>query len=100
MLAKDTLKIAQANGVYAPYNSEDLHKFVQRTTAVDTGVEFTTQGYKVEFYDAGHIPGAASIRIESKSGESLFYTDILQEKKLSPHSWIRSMKRLTSAGLL
>ena len=74
MLAKDTLKIAQANGVYAPYNSEDLHKFVQRTTAVDTGVEFTTQGYKVEFYDAGHIPGAASIRVESKSGESLFYT--------------------------
>ncbi|MGP8321039.1 MAG: MBL fold metallo-hydrolase [Methanosarcinaceae archaeon] len=74
MLAKDTLKIAQANGVYAPYNSEDLRKFVQRTTKIDTGVQFTTQGYNVEFYDAGHIPGAASIHIESKNGESLFYT--------------------------
>ena len=74
MLAKDTLKIARASGIPAGYDLDDLHRFMNRTTTVDTGVEFDTHGYNVQFYDAGHIPGAASVYVESKSGETLFYT--------------------------
>jgi len=74
MLARDTLKIAEANRMPAAYDVDDLHRFMQRTTTVDTGVEFKTHGYRVRFYDAGHIPGAASVYVESESSESVFYT--------------------------
>ena len=74
MLARDTLKISSAHGIYAGYDSGDIQKFMQRTTKIDIGEEFKTHGYNVKFYDAGHIPGSAAIYIESEKGESLFYT--------------------------
>lgn len=80
MLARDTLKIARANGIYAGYDSGDLQKFMQRTKKVDIGSEFKTHGYTVRFYDAGHIPGSASIYIESEKGQSLYYTGDINTK--------------------
>ena len=74
MLAQDTLRIAEREGEMPAYDSIDLTKFVYKTKQVDTGVPFHTHGYDVEFYDAGHIPGAASIFLKDKEDRSLYYT--------------------------
>ncbi|WP_292485516.1 MBL fold metallo-hydrolase [Methanohalobium sp.] len=74
MLAEDTLKIAENENIPPAYNLEDLKYFMNRTNKVDTGMEFSTNGYKVQFYDAGHIPGSSSVYIETKEGESICYT--------------------------
>ena len=74
MLARDTLKIAEIKGEAAAYDSMDLTRFMENTNLIDTGVKFKTHGYDVEFFDAGHIPGASGIHVEGKEGKSLFYT--------------------------
>lgn len=74
MLARDTLKIADRKGEDAAFDSTDLSRFMERTNTVDPGVEFHTHGYRAQFFDAGHIPGAASIYLEGKDTKSLFYT--------------------------
>ncbi|MHC1576887.1 MAG: MBL fold metallo-hydrolase [Methanosarcinaceae archaeon] len=73
-LGRDTLKIAEARGMAAPYNYGDLQRMQVQTNKIDTGVEFHTHNYTAQFYDAGHIPGAASVYLESPEGDSLFYT--------------------------
>jgi putative mRNA 3-end processing factor len=87
LLGKDTLKLAETtlSGV-APFDPEDLQKLTHRTQKKDYGELFKTHGYKVCFYDAGHIPGASGIYLESESGESLFYTGdfSLTETRLVP----------------
>ncbi len=74
MLARDTLKIAEIKGENPPYDSMDLTRFMENTKLIDNGVKFKTHGYNVEFFDAGHIPGASGIHVEGKDGKSLFYT--------------------------
>ncbi len=74
MLAKDTLKIAEREGEMPAYDSIELTKFAHRTRQMDTGVGFHTHGYDVEFYDAGHIPGASAIYLRDNDNKSLFYT--------------------------
>jgi len=74
MLARDTLKIADRKGEDAGFDSRDLSRFMQKTNTIDPDVEFGTHGYRAQFHDAGHIPGAASIYLEGKDSRSLFYT--------------------------
>jgi putative mRNA 3-end processing factor len=87
LLGRDTLKIAHntLSGV-APFDPEDLQKLSRMTRKKDYGETFKTNGYRVCFYNAGHIPGASGIRLESGSGESLFYTGdfSLKETRLVP----------------
>jgi putative mRNA 3-end processing factor len=47
---------------------------MEKTRRIDTGEGFRTNGYGVEFYDAGHIPGACGIYLEEPSGKTVFYT--------------------------
>lgn len=74
MLAKDTLKIAEREGEMPAYDSIELTKFAHNTKKIDTGIPFHTHGYDAQFFDAGHIPGAASIYLKDKNGMSLYYT--------------------------
>ncbi|WP_292374890.1 MBL fold metallo-hydrolase [Methanosarcina sp. UBA411] len=87
LLGKDTLKLAEStiSGV-SPFDLDDLQKLGRRTKKVDYEETFKTNGYRVCFYDAGHIPGASGIFLESESGESLFYTGDfnLKETRLVP----------------
>ncbi|MGA9188345.1 MAG: MBL fold metallo-hydrolase [Methanosarcina sp.] len=87
LLGRDTLKLAEStlSGV-APFDPEDLQKLSQRTRTMDYGETFKTHGYRACFYNAGHIPGASGILLESESGESLFYTGDfnLEETRLVP----------------
>ena len=87
LLGRDTLKLAETtiSGV-APFDPNDLQRLNQLTQRKDYGETFKTHGYSACFYNAGHIPGASGIHLESESGESLFYTgDLnLQETRLVP----------------
>ncbi len=73
LLARDTLKIAENKGQIIPYYSEEIQEFDRSARPVTYRQEFQTSGYSACFYDAGHIPGSSSIRLE-KDGHSLFYT--------------------------
>ena len=74
MLAQDTLRIAEREGEMPAYDSIELSKFAHQTKQIDTGVPFHTHGYDVEFFSAGHIPGAAAVFLKDKENRSLFYT--------------------------
>ena len=85
LLGRDTLKLAKTtlSGV-SPFDPEDLHQLGRRTRKIDYGNTLKIKEYSVCFYNAGHIPGAAGIHLESEHGESLFYTGdfSLKEKRL------------------
>ncbi len=73
LLARDTLKIAGKKGHVIPYYTDEIQEFERKARAVEYRQEFGTSGYSACLYDAGHIPGSSSIRIE-KDKQSLFYT--------------------------
>ncbi len=73
LLARDTLKISEKRGHNIPYYNEEIQEFERMARSVEYGEEFETSGFTACFYDAGHIPGSSSIRIE-KDNKSLFYT--------------------------
>ena len=87
LLGRDTLKLAEntLSGV-SPFDPDDLQKLGRRTQKVDYNKPFKSHGYRICFYNAGHIPGASGIFLESEAGESLFYTGDfnLQETRLVP----------------
>jgi putative mRNA 3-end processing factor len=87
LLGRDTLKLAETtlSGV-TPFDPEDLQKLSRITRKKDYGETFKTNGYRACFHNAGHIPGASGIHLESESGESLFYTGdfSLNETRLVP----------------
>ncbi len=74
MLARDTLRITERSGEIAAFDSTDLSRFVENTHRVEPGMKFHTHGYNAQFYDAGHIPGAAAIYLKDGNEKSLFYT--------------------------
>ncbi|WNY24751.1 MBL fold metallo-hydrolase [Methanolapillus millepedarum] len=88
MLARDTLKIAAAEGEYCPFSEDDLPQLFRRTVEINPGQSFDLSeydpelSYKARFFDAGHIPGAVSIFLKEKStdpankpfGKSVYYT--------------------------
>lgn len=73
LLARDTLKIAQKKGHVIPYYTDEIQEFERKARAVEYRQEIATSGYSACLYDAGHIPGSSSIRIE-KDKQGLFYT--------------------------
>jgi putative mRNA 3-end processing factor len=85
LLGDDTLKLSETtlSGV-SPFDPEDLQKLRRMTRKKHYGETFKTNGYRVCFYNAGHIPGASGIYLESASDESFFYTGDfnLQETRL------------------
>lgn len=87
LLGDDTLKLSETtiSGV-SPFDPDDLQKLRRMTRKKHYGETFKTNGYKVCFYNAGHIPGASGIYLESASDESIFYTGDfnLQDTRLVP----------------
>ncbi|MBW6517179.1 MAG: MBL fold metallo-hydrolase [ANME-2 cluster archaeon] len=76
LLAKDTMKIANAEGHVLPFIIEDIRDFELHTSTVDYGTPFDASGYEATLYDAGHIPGSSSIYLENKTGSLLYTGDV------------------------
>ncbi len=73
ILLKDSLKIAEYEGLNPPFNKAAVAKMKTREVNVPYRKKFKIKDATVELFDGGHIPGAALTRIETE-GKSIFYT--------------------------
>ncbi|PXF57393.1 MAG: mRNA 3'-end processing factor [Candidatus Methanogaster sp.] len=73
-LAKDTLSIARRSGQMPLFDSQDIQEFMQSARIIDYRDRFECGEYTAQLYDAGHIPGSASILLESENGIRILYT--------------------------
>jgi len=71
LLAHDTLKISKRQGIF-PFDAEDIQLLMQRVQPVAYQDDFEVDGYSARLFDAGHIPGSASIYLDGK--KRLLYT--------------------------
>lgn len=70
ILIEDFIKIS---GFYLPFEYIDLLTMFKKTRHVDLNEVFKIGEYTVQYLDAGHIPGSASMIIEA-DGKRLLYT--------------------------
>ena len=73
-LARDTLSIARRAGQMPPFDAQDVQEFLRCTCAIDYRDSLLCGRYTAELYDAGHIPGSASVLLESENGLRILYT--------------------------
>ena len=76
LMLKDTIKIAERNGQTPHFSWDDLDQFLNRVTPVESPEWFSPwEGWRIRFWPAGHMRGAASIHIESPEGNALHSGD-------------------------
>ncbi len=71
LLAHDTLKISKRQGIF-PFEVEDVQILMQRVQPVTYLDDCRVDGYSARLFDAGHIPGSASIYLDGE--KRLLYT--------------------------
>lgn len=76
LLLKDTLKIGKINHQHLEYDALDIKKVMNcmRRVVIDQKGNYDGIGY--EFFDAGHIPGAASVFLDIEGTKILYTGDI------------------------
>lgn len=67
LILYDSAGIAQKESVTPIYTADEVRKLLSLIKTVEYGREIETPGFKVVFYDAGHILGSSSILITDKS---------------------------------
>lgn len=72
LLAQDILEITERKCYFAPFESRDIQRVRERTKIVGYKQAFEVDGFKAMLYDAGHIPGSASVHL--KGEKQIFYT--------------------------
>jgi putative mRNA 3-end processing factor len=70
LLIKDFIKIS---GYFLPYEYVDLESMMDHCIPINYRNEFDFEGIKVNFLNAGHIPGSSQILIEG-DGKRILYT--------------------------
>lgn len=55
LMLNDFLKL---NGYYSPYEHREVKLFLENVETVRYGQKASIDGYEIEFYSAGHIPGS------------------------------------------
>ncbi len=73
LIIKDSYKISLKNNYKAPFGKRELRRTYDGFKNVDYYNPFKLEGFDVEYYDAGHIPGSAGILL-NKNGKKIFYT--------------------------
>ncbi|ALU12024.1 beta-lactamase [Ignicoccus islandicus DSM 13165] len=74
ILINDFLKLS---GYYVPYGHTEVKEMMSSVRLVKYRKEFQipeASGATVTFYDAGHIPGSAMIKVEMPDGAKVLYT--------------------------
>jgi putative mRNA 3-end processing factor len=74
ILLKDSMNLLET----PPYSKKEFRQFESNTIEVNYGVPETLDGWEVTFYNAGHIPGSASVHM-AKDINVLYTGDIKLE---------------------
>lgn len=62
-MARDTLKL-HGNTIRCPFTEEDVQRVGEVSVTHGYEEPFEAAGYRIEFFDAGHIPGSAHVLIQ------------------------------------
>ena len=73
LLLLDSIKISREEGVELPFSKLDVRNTLRNFVDVEYRKSFRLHEAEITFYDAGHIPGSASILVETQ-GKRIFYT--------------------------
>ncbi len=73
IMLKDSYKIARIKNLHPAYNKTDLKKVKKAMKLVHFLKEYTHRTIQFKFFNAGHIPGSASILIRAE-GKNILYT--------------------------
>lgn len=73
MLLEDSLKVQKKRGMNAGFSSQDIKRMGKKEKIMNFRDPHEIGSSTVELFSAGHIPGAASVSIESR-GKKVFYT--------------------------
>lgn len=73
MLLEDSLKVQHKRGMNAGFSSQDIGRMGKKEKIMNFKQPQEIGSSTVELFSAGHIPGAASVFIESR-GKSVLYT--------------------------
>ncbi|USN45720.1 MAG: MBL fold metallo-hydrolase [Candidatus Woesearchaeota archaeon] len=73
ILLKDSYKIARIKHLHPAYDSLDLRKISLYVKPVRLGTQYEHRGDAFSFYNAGHIPGAGMLLLQTE-GKNILYT--------------------------
>jgi putative mRNA 3-end processing factor len=76
LLLEDSLKVQEKRGVKPYFHAHDIDKMHEFTSSASFGKKIKFHDAEVTFYDAGHVPGSASILVESEGKRILYTGDI------------------------
>ncbi len=76
ILLKDSYKIARIKHLNPAYERRDVKRSIKRARIVNFDKEYDFRKIKFKFFNAGHIPGSASILLESDNRKILYTGDI------------------------
>lgn len=76
MLILDSMKIARKQEYSIPFSKNDLRRMIKNTKLINYNEQFRIGEFSCSLYDAGHIPGSASILLNNK--KRVFYTGDIQ----------------------
>ena len=72
LLIRDSVKIARKEKFPVPFSHNDRKRMIRNTKLVNLNENFRMGDFYCKLYDAGHIPGSASILLDK--GKQIFYT--------------------------
>ncbi|MBS3054424.1 MAG: MBL fold metallo-hydrolase [Candidatus Aenigmarchaeota archaeon] len=81
LLIEDSIKIAKKEGYKMPFSEVELAKAVKQTNTINYGQPFKAGNLNCSLFDAGHIPGSASVLV--KGDKNLLYTGDIHNEPTS-----------------
>lgn len=76
MLLLDSIKVGRNSGYDTPFMKQDVKRMVKNAKLLRYKERFRAGSFAAALYDAGHIPGSASVLL--KNSKTLFYTGDIQ----------------------
>ncbi|HEX6067828.1 MAG TPA: beta-CASP ribonuclease aCPSF1, partial [Nitrososphaera sp.] len=75
LLQMDSVKIANANGSYLPYEARDVHEVIKRTITLPYGKPTDiSPDITVTLNNAGHIMGSATVHLNISGAHNILYS--------------------------
>lgn len=75
LLQMDSVKIANANGNYLPYEARDVHEVIKRTITLPYGKPTDiSPDITVTLNNAGHIMGSATVHLNISGAHNILYS--------------------------